>query len=373
MKKLLITSTELMMIQFLVPHVKYLREHGFRVEVACSHVGGRMEDVRNALEGVVDAIHVLRLERSPVNPRNFLGYQDLKKLLKKNHYDIIWTNEPVMGVVTRLAANRYRRQGTKVLYMVHGFHFYQGSGLASWLLYCPVETIMSRFMDTLVTINWEDYHWAEKHLRVPRLEHIDGIGVDPERMKFTCTREEKRAQLGVAEDETMILSVGELQTRKNHEAMIRAVAKLNDPKVKYVIAGRGELLEYLQNLVRDLGIEQQVQFLGYRLDIPDIMNSADIYGHPSRREGLGLACLEAMACGLPLVTSNVQGLPDFVENGVTGFLCGPKDVDKFAEHLDVLIKDKSLRRKIGEHNREFVRKYHVAQIRKEVLELLREQ
>lgn len=231
---------------------------------------------------------------------------------------------------------------------------------------------MSRFCDMIVTINHEDEARA-KTFHCPRVEHINGIGVDLERMKLNCTREEKRAELGVAEDEIVLLSVGELQTRKNHETMIRALAMLGNPKVKYLICGRGELLEDLQRLCRDLGIEQQVQFLGYRLDIPDIMNASDIYGHPSRREGLGLACLEAMNVGLPLVTSNVQGIPDYVENGVTGFLCDPLDADKFAAYLDILIKDESLRRKIGGYNREFVRKYHIAQSQKEVLDLLREQ
>ena len=369
MKKILITSTDLMMIQFLVPHVRYLSEHGYHVEIACSVVGGRIDDVRRAVEGFARAIHIVRLERSPASPNNLKGYGDMKRLLAENHYDIIWTNEPVMGVVTRLAAKKLRRAGTKVIYMCHGFHFFKGASLPHWLIFYPVERIMAHYCDMIVTINHEDEARA-KTFRCPRVEHIDGIGVDLERMKFTCTREEKRAELGVQEDEIMLLSVGELQTRKNHEAMIRAVAKLNDPKVKYVIAGRGELMEYLQKLVRDLGITQQVQFLGYRLDIPDIMNAADIYGHPSRREGLGLACLEAMNVGLPLVTSNVQGIPDYVENGVTGFLCGPTDVDKFAEHLDILIKDESLRRKIGGYNREFVRKYHIAQSQEAVLTLL---
>ena len=84
MKKILITSTELMMIQFLVPHVKNLAENGFQVEIACSEVGGRMEEVRSALDGTVKAIHTLRLERSPVSPRNLLGYRDMKRLLKEN-------------------------------------------------------------------------------------------------------------------------------------------------------------------------------------------------------------------------------------------------------------------------------------------------
>ena len=369
MKKLLITSTDLMMIQFLVPHVRHLSENGFHVEIACSVVGDRIDDVRKAVAGYAKAVHTVRLERSPVSPNNLKGYGDMKRLLAENHYDIIWTNEPVMGVVTRLAARKLRKAGTKVLYMCHGFHFFKGASRANWLIFYPVERFMSQYCDMIVTINREDEARA-KTFHCPRVEHIDGIGVDLERMQFTCTREEKRAELGVAEDEIMILSVGELQTRKNHEVMIRALAQLNDPKVKYIICGRGELLEKLQGLVRDLGIERQVQFLGYRLDIPDIMHAADIYGHPSKREGLGLACLEAMNVGLPLVTSNVQGIPDYVENGVTGFMCDPTDVSNFAEHLDILIKDESLRRKIGSHNREFVRKYHITQSIKEVLDLL---
>ena len=370
MKKLLITSTELMMIQFLVPHVKYLTEQGYHVEIACSEVGGRMDDVRIALDGVVDAIHTLRLERSPVNPRNFLGYQDLKKLLEENHYDIIWTNEPVMGVVTRLAANKYRRKGTKVIYMVHGFHFYKGSSLPSWLMYCPIETILSGCMDTLVTINWEDYHWAQKHLHVPRLAHIDGIGVDFSRLCEEDCRDAKREELGISPDELMILSVGELQTRKNHEVMIRAVAKLNNPKVRYVICGRGVLQDHLQKLAEELGIRDRVSFLGYRKDIPQIMRAADIYAHPSKREGLGLASLEAMACGLPLVTSNVQGIPDYVENGVTGFMCGPTDVDGFVRHLKTLIADSELCRRISQTNIQRARKYAVAEIQAKVYEII---
>lgn len=372
MKKILITSTELMMIQFLVPHVKNLAENGFEVEIACSDVGGRMDEVRAALADTVKAIHVLRLERSPTSPRNLLGYGDMRRLLKKNHYDIIWTNEPVMGVVTRLAANKYRKGGTKVVYMVHGFHFYKGAGLPSWLLYCPVETVMSLCMDALVTINWEDYRWATKWLRVPKLYHIDGIGVDFSRLCREDCREAKRTELRIRPDEYMILSVGELQTRKNHEAIIRAVAKLNNPKVRYVICGRGVLLEPLQALAKELGIQDQVSFLGYRKDVPQIMQAADIYAHPSRREGLGLASLEAMACGLPLVTSNIQGIPDYVENGVTGFMCSPTDVNQFAQYLSTLIEDEKLRHQIRQTNLQYVKKYSVEEIKHTVLAIMQQ-
>lgn len=369
MKKILITSTELMMIQFLVPHVKNLAESGYEVEIACSNVGGRMEEVRSALEGTVKAIHTLRLERSPASPRNLLGYVDMKRLLKTNHYDIIWTNEPVMGVVTRLAANKYRRAGTKVVYMCHGFHFYKGASLPSWLLYYPVERFMSRFCDMIVTINHEDEARA-KTFHCPRVEHINGIGVDFSKLCSPDCREEKRAELGIATDEVMVLSVGELQKRKNHEVMIRAIAKLNNPKVRYVICGRGVLLQYLQKLAEELGIREQVSFLGYRMDIPEIMRAADIYAHPSKREGLGLASLEAMASGLPLVTSNIQGIPDYVENGVTGYMCDPDDVEKFNEYLNILISKPELCRQIGCTNLQCAEEYAIAKIQTAILQTL---
>ena len=94
-KRILITSTDLMMIQFLVPHVINLAENGFDVEIACSEVGGRMYEIREKLKDYVKMIHVVRLVRSPVSPTNFTGYQDMKKVISKGNYDIIWTNEPL--------------------------------------------------------------------------------------------------------------------------------------------------------------------------------------------------------------------------------------------------------------------------------------
>lgn len=366
MKKLLITSTDMMMIQFLIPHVRYLSENGYAVEIACSVVGDRLEDVRKALEGVPCTIHTVRLERSPASPKNLLGYRDMKRLLKENRYDIIWTNEPVMGVVTRLAARKARKTGTKVVYMCHGFHFYKGASPVNWLIFYPVERFMSRFCDMIVTINHEDEARA-KTFHCPRVEHIDGIGVDFSKRQCTVSREDKRKELGVEDSDILVLSVGELQTRKNHEVILRAIAKLQNPNIKYFLCGKGVLQDHLEELAKTLGLQNQVRFLGYRKDVPEIMNAADIFAHPSKREGLGLACLEAMASGLPLVTSNIQGIPDYVENGVTGFLCDPEDTAKFAENLHILISDSTLRRRMGETNSMMSLKYAVKSIQLTVL------
>lgn len=365
MKKILITSTELMMIQFLVPHVKHLSEQGYHVEIACSEVGGRMEDVRNALGSVVKKIHILRLERSPVSPRNFLGYGDLRRLLKKNRYDVIWTNEPVMGVVTRLAANKYRRSGTKVVYMCHGFHFYKGASLPNWLIFYPIERILSRFCDVIVTINREDEARA-KTFAVPRVEYIHGIGVNTQRLHQRCDQSDIRRELGLKETDVLVLSVGELNDNKNQQMIIRALARLQDPDIHYILCGKGEKLDYLETLAKKLRLDENVHFLGYRNDVVDICYQSDVFAHASRREGISVASLEAMYCGLPVVMSTVRGAEDYLSDGVSGFLRDADDVEGFAEAIGFLRQNKDQAYLFGQRNREAVKPYCIDAVKEEI-------
>ena len=368
MKKILITSTELMMIQFLVPHVKNLAANGFHVEIACSEVGGRMDEVRSALEGTVKAIHTLRLERSPVSPRNLLGYGDLKRLLNENHYDIIWTNEPVMGVVTRLAANKHRKHGTKVVYMCHGFHFYKGASKLNWLVYYPVEKFMSRFCDTIVTINREDEARA-KTFHAPNVAYIHGIGVNTDRLHNRNEQSDIRSELGLKQEDFLLLSVGELNDNKNQQVIIRALAQLNDPEIHYLLCGKGDKREYLASLAKELGIGDRVHFLGYRKDVVDICAQADLFAHPARREGLGLAPLEAMYCSLPVVASDTRGIQDYTIPGKSGFLCGSEDATGFANAIRQLKEDPALRQHCGKNNQETVKAFYLDQVKEEILQL----
>lgn len=368
-KRMLITSTDLMMIQFLVPHVVNLAEHGYEVEIACSEVGGRMEEIREKLKGYVKQIHTVRLVRSPASFSNFKGYRDMKRVIHSGAYDIIWTNEPVMGVVTRLAARQARKRGTKVLYMVHGFHFYKGAPVWNWLVYYPIESFASRFCDEIVTINREDYKRA-KRLHAAEVKYIHGIGIDTTRLQEANTRCHIREELGLPKDSFLLLSVGELLPRKNQQVIIKALGKIRDKNIHYILCGKGEKLKELTLLAKEYHLEKQVHFLGYRKDMADIYGQVDLLALPSRREGLGLAGLEGMYCGLSLVTSNINGIRDYMEDGKTGFMYKPDDVNGFARGIVKMKRSPGMRKMCGDYNRKVVAPFCIENSKQEVLKLI---
>ncbi len=368
-KRILITSTDLMMIQFLVPHVKNLVENGFEVELVCSNVGGRLDEVRETLGEYVRAIHEVGLVRSPVSAKNMSGYKDMKNVISKGSYDIIWTNEPVMGVATRLAARNARKKGTKVIYMVHGFHFYKGAPLLNWLIFYPIEKLMASQADMIVTVNREDYQRA-KRMNVKEIRYIHGIGINTDRLNVSDQQNDIREELGLGKNDFIVLSVGELNKNKNQKVIIQALEKLNDPEIHYLLCGKGDQLENLQNLAKDLMIEKNVHFLGYRRDVVHICSQSNLYVMPSLREGLPVATLEAMYCGLPVVASNIRGLVDVVKNGKSGYLCNPRDVQRFSEMIISIKKDNESRTKMSTYNQDAVKPYCISETKAEVLKIM---
>lgn len=376
MKRILITCTDVMMYQFILPHVQYLNEQGFIVDVACSHAEGYKKEGYHKFirENIPDgsSFYPLNLERNPFSLVNRKGLKELKKIINGNTYDLIWTNEPVMSVMTRLAARKARRKGTKVLYMAHGYHFFKGAPKKNWLFY-PVEKIMVSFCDAMCMICWEDYEFTRKHMPSKKVYHIDGIGFDVKKFSdVVIDREKKRSALGIDKDDVFILSVGELQARKNHEPAIRAIGSIDNPHLKYMICGRGELENHLREVARKVGMEGRLMLPGHVYDIPELLKAADIFVHPSQREGLGIAALEAMAAGLPLVTSNVQGIKDYVINGKTGFVTTPNDIEGYRKAILKLVNNPDLREYIQSNNKEIVKKYDISEAVRNVYSIIME-
>lgn len=291
----------------------------------------------------VNVFHV-EFQRSPFSTGNIKAYKNLKAIIDKGNYDLIHCHTPMASILTRLAAKDVRkRHNAIVMYTCHGFHFHNSSSKLNWILYYPIEKVLSSYCDYLVTINHEDYNRA-KSFYTENVRYIPGVGVNLDRI--LNTKVDKilyKLSLGLKPENIMILSIGELIKRKNHEVIIRALGKLQNPNIFYVIAGKGPLQDALSKLAADLGIQDNVKFLGFRSDIPELCNTADISAFPSKIEGLGLAGIEAMAAGVPLISSNVHGILDYVKDGITGYAIKPDDVDGFAEAINKLASDSDLR------------------------------
>ena len=207
--------------------------------------------------------------------------------------------------------------------------------------------------DALITINTEDYALAQKRMKAKRVEYVPGVGIESDKFsKVTVGKAAKRKELGVPEDATLLLSVGELNQNKNHETVIRALAGLD---VYYMIAGKGELQAHLQSVIDELGLNDRVRLLGYRTDVAELYQAADIFCLPSFREGLNVSVMEAMSAGLPCVIGKIRGNVDLIDAGQGGYLHAPADPAAVTEAVSKLAKDPALRQQMGAYNREKVK------------------
>ena len=331
---------------FHIPFLKMLQEDGNEVWAAARTTN---EVDRNELERIGVKCIEIPFSRNPYSISNIKSYRLMRKLFRENHFDLVHVHTPAAAFIARAAA-RGTGQG-KVIYTAHGFHFYKGAPFKNWLVYYTAEKMAEKWTDVLITINKEDFERAKRSFKTKWIEYIPGIGLDTQKYKEnTVDRSIKRKELGLSDKDFVVISVGELNTNKNHEAIIRSLSLLNDSRIHYLVCGIGSLRDYLENLAMKLKLQNQVHLLGYRKDIAELCSASDIFAFPSKREGLGRSALEAMACGLPLVTSNVHGIVDYSENGITGYSCNPKDISCFADSIAKLVSSSELRKKMGENN-----------------------
>ncbi len=361
MKKVLFIATvvKLHIMVFHIPYLEWFKKNGYEVHVAARN------DYENKEECTIpfcDKLFDLPFERSPMKKNNLYVYKELKNIIDNNEYEIIHCHTPMGGALGRLAVRNARKKGTKVIYTAHGFHFFKGAPLINWLAFYPVERWLARYTDVLITINKEDYEIAKK-FKADRIEYVPGVGIDTDKFKnIEVNKSEKRKTIGVSEDDFMIISVGELNRNKNHQVIIRAIAKLRNENIKYVLCGEGPLETELRELTDELGLQHQVKFLGFRKDVPDLMKVADLFAFPSYREGLSLSLMEAMASGLPVVCSEIRGNIDLIEDGMGGFLVDENDFLVISDRVEYLIQNIEKKKSMGLFNSNVIKKFNVNEV-----------
>ena len=371
MKKILLVATvQSHIAQFHKPLIKWLSENGYQVDVAARN---NLDSKPNLHLDIKGNIYDVPFARSPFSATNIRAYKMLRKIIKDGSYDVIHCNTPVGGALTRLAANSKRKKGeTIVLYEAHGFHFFKGGSKKNWLLWYPFEKWLSRYTSVLVTINKMDYALACEKFKLDSVKYIPGVGLDLSQFQNSDATTDLRAEFGLSPDSKIAISVGELNKNKNQQVIIRAIAHLKDPNIHYFLAGNGPLKDNLVALAKELGVENNVHFLGYRRDVPSLLKNADVYAFPSFREGLGMASLEAMSLGLPIVTSNRHGINDYSEHGKTGFKYDPNDHEGFADGIKRIVYDDELKREMGKYNIEVSKRFSIEESMECLCEIYRE-
>lgn len=319
-KKVLMAATVPSMIgQFNMDNLRILQDMGYEVHVACDFTDrsvwttARVQRFIDQLDQMKIHHYQIDFARTPLKlKKHLVSYIQLKKLFRENHYAFVHCHTPVASVICRIVAHQKR---TKCIYTAHGFHFYNGAPWKNWLIFYPIEKFLSKWTDVLITINREDYLRATTKFHAKNVQYIPGVGIDMNR--FVCDpaiANAKRTELGLSDEDIMLVSVGELSSRKNHESVIRAIKMLDYSNIKYFICGKGELEEHLRNLIHELDLTQNVILLGYRNDIKELCHAGDLFVFPSHQEGLPVALMEAIACKMPVICSKIRGNTDLVQD-----------------------------------------------------------
>lgn len=363
MKKVLFTATvDSHILAFHIPFLKYFKEKGYEVHVAT-----------NGDEEIpyCDKKIKISFERSPFKLNNLKAISQLKKVVNKEKYDIIHTHTPMGSVVTRLASKQARKKyNTRVIYTAHGFHFFKGAPKKNWLLFYPVEKYLSKYTDTLITINKEDYELAKnKFKKCKDVQYVPGVGIDENKFNIKMTLKEKqelRKSIGLSKDDFVLIYVARMDKNKNQGFLIEVMKELvpNYPNIHLLLVGPDELNGIYQEQAKE--VDRNVHFLGFRKDIAKLMKISDIAVSSSLREGLPVNIMEAMFSELPVVATDARGVRDLIENKKNGYIVEPNNMDEFIWYISQLYDKKELREKLSKNNIKKIEDYKLEKIIKQM-------
>lgn len=366
MKKVLFVATVTKHINsFHIPYLKWFKEEGYEVHVASNG---------NEPIEYCDKHYNLPFERFPLRKNNIKTYRELKKIINENKYEIIHCHTPVGGVLTRLAAKKARKKGTRVIYTAHGFHFYKGAPLLNWLIYYPIEKWLSKYTDCLITINKEDYELAKKKFRkCKQIELVHGVGLDTTKFDIEISNqalETLKDEISIKKDNIVLTYIAELNKNKNQQLLIKTIEQIvkeGDTRYILLLVGDGKLKERYQKYVKKHKLENNIKILGKRNDIAKILKITDIYVASSLREGLPVNILEAMYMGLPIVATDNRGHRELIKNKKNGYIIDSEQKKKdFCEKIIELSHNKKIYNKFKEENKKIVKEFSLEEVTKEI-------
>lgn len=313
----------------------------------------------------VEPIVIPELGRAVHPGRDLVALLKLVRLFRRIRPDIVHTHTAKAGALGRLAA---RVAGVPMT--VHTFHGHVLDGYFSpsvTRFFLMIERRLARTTDRLVTVSprLRDQLLA---MRVGRPDQVEVVPLGLDLGKFRQTRAATggvRASLGLTPGTPLLGSVGRLVPIKDHSTLLRAMAlvETGSQAAHLVLVGDGEERPALTRLAGELGVSARVHFLGWRSDLETILSELDVVVCSSRNEGTPVAVIEAMAAGVPVLSTDVGGVADLVSHGETGWLVPPGDPASMARAVELLVSDQILRGRLAAAGRAVaLERYDVARL-----------
>jgi glycosyltransferase involved in cell wall biosynthesis len=331
----------------------YLRDQGYDLQVVCSP-GELVKGDMVTDEGIV--VKAISL------PSRYTPVQDLRALIqlvrhfRQRRYDIVHTHTVKAGLLGRIAA---RLAGTPiVIHTIHGFHYWDDMSNVENHLFVWLEWFAARFCDLLLSQNREDIEFAvRERICSPEKIRFLGNGIDITRFRPDAVSPDvvaaTRRELGVSPDETLVGMIGRLVRLKGYFEYMEAAKLLHDrgERIKFLAIGAAQDKASMVSppeMIAQYGLQDSMQFLGTRDDIPELMAAMDVVVLASYAEGIPRVLLEAAAMGKPAVGTDVRGTREVIVDGETGYLVSSRDVPALANAISRLAADPARRREMGE-------------------------
>jgi len=346
---LLVTLAEWGGAQHIVSRLARCFDARYTLSVACAPDG---ELVTRLLDQGIRVVTIPEFVRNPHPWRDVLALWRLLRIMRRERFDLVHAHGTKAGLLGRLAARI--AHVPVVLFTAHGWAFTEGRADWKRRLLALVERVAARWSTRIVCVSAHDRRLAQEFGVGGQTQLVvirNGINaLPPPRGDGDAVRR----SLGVKEP-PLIVSVGRLASQKDPMTLLRAAQRLTAGTV--MLVGDGPLRAAADRFVREHGLQDRVVMPGMRTDVARILGVADVFALASRWEGLPLAIIEAMMAGLPVVATRVGGVPELVDDGVTGLIVPPGDSDALASALKRLMGDPELRRRMGQAGRERALRY----------------
>ena len=304
------------------PYTEWLAQPGYDVHAAA---GGE----QRALRGVSRYIP-LPFEKSMFSPRNFAAVLQLRSLLLRENYAMISLHTSLAAFFARLAVQLLpKSQRPVVMNTAHGYLFDGRTPVLKRTLLLGAERMTAPITDWLLTMNRQDEQIAKRYQLGRHIVPTPGMGIALTRFSPPSPAEKRalRRAMELPENSLVLIYAAEFSGRKNQKMLISAMPEL--PNAVLLLPGRGALLDECRVLAQQQDVADRVRFPGFASNIEQYYRAADLCVSSSRSEGLPFNVMEAMACGLPAVLSDVKGHEDLVRAGENGFLFPYDDKNAF--------------------------------------------